>query len=75
MSRCLIEVPHEAEKIACARAVKLLLQTGSHYLTDADLGCRDRDHRGWIIVEVENKVEARNTLIEEQLGADMAARR
>ena len=62
MPRFLIEVPHEAEKIACARAVRLLLQTGSHYLTHADFGCRDGDHHGWIIVEVENKVEARNTL-------------
>jgi hypothetical protein len=62
MPRFLIEVPHEAEKIACARAVRLLLQTGSHYLTHADFGCRDGDHRGWIIVEVDNKVEARNTL-------------
>jgi hypothetical protein len=62
MPRFLIEVPHEAEKIACARAVRLLLQTGSHYLTHADFGCRDGDHRGWIIVEVDSKVEARNTL-------------
>jgi hypothetical protein len=53
MPRFLIEVPHEAEKIACARAVRLLLQTGSHYLTHADFGCGDGDHRGWIIVEVE----------------------
>ena len=62
MPRFLIEVPHEAETIACARAVRFLLQTGSHYLTHADFGCRDGDHRGWIIVEVESKVEARNTL-------------
>jgi hypothetical protein len=38
MPRFLIEVPHEAEKIACARAVRVLLQAGSHYLTHADIG-------------------------------------
>jgi hypothetical protein len=62
MPRFLIEVPHEAEKIACASAVQLLLQTGSHYLTHADFGCKDGDHRAWIIVDVDNKAEARNTL-------------
>jgi hypothetical protein len=62
MPRFLIEVHHEAEKIACASAVQLLLQTGSHYLTHADFGCKDGDHRAWIIVDVDNKTEARNTL-------------
>jgi hypothetical protein len=62
MARFLIEVPHEAETVACARAVQLLLQTGSHYLTHADFGCSDDDHRGWIVVECETKDEARNTL-------------
>ena len=75
MPRFLIQVPHEAEKIACARAVRLLLQTGSHYLTHADFGCRDGDHRGWILVEVDNKVEARNTLppAYRRAGADRRA--
>jgi hypothetical protein len=39
MPRYLIVVPHEAETVACARAVKLLLETGSHFLTHADFGC------------------------------------
>jgi len=62
MPRFLIEVPHEEEKIACARAVKVLLQAGSHYLTHADFGCADGDHRAWIIVESDSKEQARNTL-------------
>ncbi len=62
MQRFLIEVPHEAEIIACARAVKLLLETGSHFLTHAVFGCTDADHRGWIIVETETKDEARRML-------------
>jgi hypothetical protein len=62
MPRFLIEVPHEAETFACARAVKLLLETGSHFLTHADFGCKDGDHRGWIIVEMEDKEEARRLL-------------
>jgi hypothetical protein len=62
MSRFLIEVPHESETIACARAVKLLLETGSHYLTNADFGCRDGDHRAWIVVDAESKEQARGAI-------------
>jgi len=57
MPRFLIEVPHEAETVACARAAKLLLEAGSHFLTHADFGCMDGDHRAWIVAEGENKAE------------------
>ncbi len=58
MARFLIEVPHEAKPWECALAVKILLSAGSHYLTHADFGCRDGEHKAWIIVEVDNKKEA-----------------
>jgi hypothetical protein len=57
MPRFLVEVEHEAETIACARAVQILLRTGSHFLTHADFGCFDGDHRAWIVVEGEAKNE------------------
>jgi len=62
MPRFLIEVPHESETIACARAVQILLSTGSHFLTHADFGCRDGDHRAWITIEAANQDQARNML-------------
>ncbi len=62
MARFLIEVPHEAEVVACARAIKLLLETGSHFLTHADFGCKDGVHKGWIVVDVDSNEEARNML-------------
>ena len=62
MPKFLIEVPHEEEVVACARAVKILMSTGSHYLTNADWGCHDGVHKGWITVEAENKQEARSIL-------------
>jgi hypothetical protein len=31
-------------------------------MTQADLGCLDGEHKSWIIVEVENKEEARRIL-------------
>ncbi len=62
MPRFLIEVTHEAETLACARAAKILLETGSHFITHADFGCYDGDHRAWIIIEHDSKEEARLTI-------------
>ena len=62
MARFLIEVPHEAEIVACAKAIRVLLSTGSHFLTNADWGCKDGDHRGWIIVDVASRAEAMGIL-------------
>ena len=59
-SRFLIEVPHDSDRKACTEAVKVFLRTGSHFLTHADWGCKDGDHRAIIVVEVESKNDARN---------------
>ncbi|HEY7534435.1 MAG TPA: hypothetical protein VH878_00635 [Thermodesulfobacteriota bacterium] len=59
MARFLIEVPHEAEVVACARVVQIFLTSGSHFLTHADWGCMDEEHKAWMIVEVDSKDEAR----------------
>jgi len=62
MARFLIEVPHEPERIACARVVQIFLSSGSHFLTHADWGCMDGEHKAWIIAEVASKEEARSIL-------------
>jgi hypothetical protein len=59
MRKFLIEVPHEADALGCARVIKTFLETGSHYLTHADWGCADGDHRAWLIVEAGDREEAR----------------
>jgi hypothetical protein len=58
MPRYLIEVPHEAERIACYKVVRVFLTTGSHFLTHCDWGCRDGVHKAWINVEAANRDEA-----------------
>ena len=60
MARFLIEVPHEA--VACARAAQIFLNAGSHFLTHADWGCTDGEHKAWFIAEVDRKEEARSIL-------------
>jgi hypothetical protein len=47
MPKFLIEVPHEPDVLSCARAIKVLLESGSHFLTHADFGCHDGVHKGW----------------------------
>jgi hypothetical protein len=51
-------VPHDADELACARAIQVFLSTGSHFLTHADWGCLDGVHSAWIMLEVDSKAEA-----------------
>lgn len=62
MPRFLIEVPHSAEAMACAREVHVFLSSGSHFLTNADWGCMDGVHSAWLTVDVPSKEEARMVL-------------
>ncbi len=59
MQRFLIEVPHEPEPLACIIAVRTLMKMGSHFLTNADFGCHDGEHKGWLVLEAESREEAR----------------
>ena len=58
-ARFLVEVPHEEALMACVRAVEVFLESGSHFLTHADWGCKDGVHKAWMVVEVDSKDEAR----------------
>lgn len=58
MARFLIEVPHEANAVACGQAVQIFMDTGSHFMTHADFGCADGEHKGWLTVDVATKEEA-----------------
>jgi nicotinate-nucleotide pyrophosphorylase len=48
--------------VACARVVESFLNYGSHFATLADWGCQDGEHKAWIVIEAENKAEARGIL-------------
>jgi hypothetical protein len=58
MARYLIEVPHEANAVACSHAVQMFLETGSHFMTHADFGCADGEHKAWLTVDVGSREEA-----------------
>lgn len=59
MARFLIEVAHESTPLTCMRAVEIFLKTGSHFFTQADWGCRDGEHKAWVIVDVADRDEAK----------------
>ena len=59
MSQFLLEVPHEEDMVSCEKAVRILLSTGSHFLTHAQFGCHDGVHKAWIIVDLDSKEEAK----------------
>jgi hypothetical protein len=59
MASFLVEVPHDAQHVACDRVVEIFLKTGSHFLTHADWGC---EHKAWIIADVDSREEARSVL-------------
>ena len=58
MSKYLVEVSHPAERIACLYAIQIFLNTGNHFLINADWGCHDGVHKAWFILEVDKKEEA-----------------
>lgn len=62
MNKYLIEVPHGSDKESCNQAIQIFFNTGSHFLTHADWGCKDGEHKAWLMVEVENKDQAREIL-------------
>jgi len=62
MARYLVEVPHDNRKQACEMAVRAFLETGSHFVTGADWGCSDGEHKAWMIVDVGSKDEALSIL-------------
>ena len=59
MARFFVELEHDDKVAECARVVQVFLQTGSHYLTHADWGCKDGEHKAWLILDAPSKEEAR----------------
>jgi len=45
MAKYLVEVSHSPDKIECLHTIQIFLSSGSHFLTHADWGCLDGDHK------------------------------
>jgi hypothetical protein len=62
MTRYLIEVPHADTKEACQQAIRVFMETGSHFVTNAEWGCGDNVHKAWIVADLESKAQALSLL-------------
>ena len=58
MAKYLVEVSHSPDKIECLHTIQIFLSSGSHFLTHADWGCLDGEHKAWFVIEVDSKEEA-----------------
>jgi len=50
--------PRNNVKFPFSRAIKLFLESGSHFLANAKWGCPGDDHRAVMIVDVETREQA-----------------
>jgi hypothetical protein len=57
MPRFLIEIRHSDEYEGCVKALDAIVNFGSHLVTNAEFGCEDGEHAGWVIVEVDTRAE------------------
>ena len=58
MAKYLVEVSHGSDRIECLRSIQIFLSSGSHFLTNADWGCLDGEHKAWFTMEADSKEEA-----------------
>jgi hypothetical protein len=58
MTKFIIEVPHNEDQAACLRAIEMFVKSGNHFLAHAEWGCKDNEHKAWMIVELESREEA-----------------
>lgn len=62
MPRFLIEIPHDDDRAACVKALHALHGHGSHWVTHAEFGCADGAHVAWLIVELDDRAQARRVV-------------
>lgn len=58
MANYLIEAPHDKNEKACLTAIRVFMESGSHFLANASWGCRDNEHKAWLIVDVDTREQA-----------------
>lgn len=62
MARYLIEVPHGNKRKECLQSIAIFMNSGSHFLTNAEWGCHDGEHKAWFMMDADSKEEARTII-------------
>ena len=58
MPKFLIEFRHSTEYEGCVRALNAIVVHGSHIISEAEWGCEDGVHSGWLIADLDSREEA-----------------
>jgi len=69
LARFLIEIKHDDDYEGCLRGLEAIAKHGAHLITQAEFGCSDGVHVGWLIVDVDGREEAKQ-LVPPQYRAD-----
>jgi hypothetical protein len=69
MPRFLIEIQHANDYEGCIKALQALMRSGSHLISQAEFGCEDGIHCGWLIAELDSREDA-HRMVPPQFRAD-----
>lgn len=58
MEKYLIEIKNGGDKASCLRSIQSFLSSRSHYVTSAEWGCLEGEHKAWLIIKTNNPADA-----------------
>ena len=54
MEKYLIEIRNGGDRASCLRSIESFLSTRSHFVTSAEWGCLEDEHKAWLIIKTSN---------------------
>ena len=58
MEKYLIEIKNGGDKASCLRSIQSFLSSRTHYVTSAEWGCLEGEHKAWLIIKTTNSADA-----------------
>lgn len=58
MEKYLIEIKNGGDRVSCLRSIQSYLASRTHYITGAEWGCIEEEHKAWLVIKTENREDA-----------------
>ena len=58
MEKYLIEIKNGGDRASCLRSIESFLSSRTHYVTSAEWGCLEGEHKAWLIIKTTNSADA-----------------
>lgn len=58
MEKYLIEIKNGGDRVSCLRSIQSFLASRTHYISGAEWGCIENEHKAWLIIKTENRKDA-----------------